>query len=430
MSRWDKGARSGRRGCLIVAMALVVVALAVGGVYSRFGGFGTGPSADANELARYAAPVSDVEIPEGTRVVSLGEATHGNMEFQQLKLDVFKVLVERYGVRGFALEADAGGCEKVNRYIHGGEGTLQDAVGDLVFTLYRTDQMAELISWMRAYNETATPGQDLRFYGFDMQNYEHSFQLLLEEVHRLDVDAAPLEALWAGDDYAEGVSIEQMEAAYTEVRSAIEALGNEADTGLALHLVDCLLQNIELGRLVDSPEGYGARDRLMTQNVLWALAQEEARGNGCIFVSAHNGHIEQTGSYGPDDKVMGALLADELGDAYYAIGTDFFRATVNLPKGDGERMTHTFYSYDPLAKAAAGAGLATCWLDFSRVPQDSSLRACIDGPIMMGRVGEGFNALMYVLPQTYRVKREPISPYDSMILVPYATPTVIVDPSD
>ena len=88
-------------------------------------------------------------------------------------------------------------------------------------------------------------------------------------------------------------------------------------------------------------------------------------------------------------------------------------------------MTHTFYSYDPLAKAAATCEYDTCWLDFARVPKDSSLNEFIDGPIMMGSVGEGFSPLMYVLPQTYRVKREPSSPYDSMIFVPYATPTQI-----
>lgn len=27
----------------------------------------------------------------------------------------------------------------------------------------------DLISWMRSYNETAPKGEDLRFYGFDMQ---------------------------------------------------------------------------------------------------------------------------------------------------------------------------------------------------------------------------------------------------------------------
>lgn len=425
MGNRSAGTRKGyRRGCLATMVALIVVALVVCVVFSRFGEFGTGPSADADEFERYAVPVADLEVPEGTRVVALGEATHGNREFQELKLDVFQTLVERQGVHAFALEADFGGCEAVNRYIHGGEGTLEEAVGDLVFTIYRTDQMAELVSWMRAYNETAAPGEDLRFYGFDMQSYEHSFNLLLDEAHRLGLDAAPLEELWKGDDFAEGVGPEQREEAYAAVVGQLEALGDDADTSLALQLIECLRQNMELGRLADSPDGYGARDGFMAQNVLWILSQEEARGNRCILVSAHNGHIEQQGTYGPDAKVMGNHLADNLGEAYYAIGTDFFKATVNLPKGDG-RMTHTFYSYDPLAKAAADGGFESCWLDFARVPKDSSLRECIDGPIMMGRVGDGFSVLMYVLPQTYRVKREPSAPYDSMILVPYANPTEI-----
>ena len=43
----------------------------------------------------------------------------------------------------------------------------------------------------------------------------------------------------------------------------------------------------------------------------------------------------------------------------------------------------------------------------------------------MGSVGDTFSPLMYVLPQTYRVKREPVSAYDSMILVAHAHPTQI-----
>ena len=423
----NKGTRDSRprkRGCLLVALGLLVVLAVAGTVFSRFGGFGTGPSVDAQEFSQYAAPISDITIPDGTCVVALGEATHGNREFQELKLEVFRLLVERYGVRAFALEADTGGCEKVNRYINGGDGTVEEAVEDLVFTLYRTDQMEELITWMRAYNETAAQEEALRFYGFDMQSYEHSFTLLLAEIQRLGLDATALEDLWADGDFAEGVGPEEMEPAYAKVKSELEALDNTAEASLALHLIDCLQQNIELGRLIDTPEGYGARDRFMAENVRWILGQEESLGNSCIFVSAHNGHIEQTGSYGPDAKVMGSLLAAELGEAYYAVGTDFFRAEVNLPSGDG-RMTHTFYSYDPLAKAAATCGYESCWLEFARVPEGSGLRVFIDGPIMMGSVGEGFNMLMYVLPQTYRIKRAPSSPYDSMIFVPYAHPTEI-----
>lgn len=398
-----------------IASLLVVAAIVAALVFSRFGGFGTGPSADATEFAKYAQTVSEIEVPEKTRVVALGEATHGNREFQELKLDVFKVMVEKYGVRAFALEADCGGCETANRYVHGGEGTAAEAAEALVFTIYRTAQIAELLSWMRDYNETAAPGQDLRFYGFDMQSYEYSLGYLIEEAQRLGIDVAEYQSLEDGESRL---------ALCGELRGELEALGGSADTGLALHLVDVIEQNDELGKLVDSPEGAGTRDSFMAQNVLWILEQEERRGNGRIFISAHNGHIEQAGSYGPDANVMGAILADELGDAYYAIGTDFFEAEVNLPD-NGKRTTHTFYSYDPLAKAAATNGLEICWLDFAQVPADSPLRACIDEPVMMGSVGDGFSPLMYVLPQTYRVKREPAGPYDSMIFVAHAHPTEI-----
>ena len=394
---------------LLFLVAVIVTAL----VFSRFGGFGTGPSADTSEFAKYALSVSEIEVPENARIIALGEATHGNKEFQELKLDVFKVMVEKYGVRAFALEADAGACETANRYIHGGEGTAEEAAAALVFTIYRTDQMAELLSWMRTYNETAALGQDLRFYGFDMQSYEYSLGYLLEEAQRLGIDVASDEGF---------EDAESRLALCGEVKGRLEALDGSADMRLALHLVDVLEQNSELGKLIDSPEGAGTRDHFMAQNVLWILEQEGQRGNGRIFISAHNGHIEQAGSYGPDAKVMGAILADELGDTYYAIGTDFFEAEVNLPD-NGKRMTHTFYSYDPLAKAAATNGLEVCWLDFAHVPADSPLRACIDEPVMMGSVGDGFSPLMYVLPQTYRVKREPAIPYDSMIFVAHAHPT-------
>ena len=409
--------RKGKFARLIIALLLVAAVVAAALVFSRFGGFGTGPSADAAEFAKYAQPVSEITVPENARIIALGEATHGNKEFQELKLDVFKVMVEKYGVRAFALEGDFGGCETANRYIHGGEGTAEEAAAALVFTIYRTDQMAELLSWMRTYNETAAPGQDLRFYGFDMQSYEYSLGYLLEEAQRLGIDVEKYQNLEDG---------EKRLALCGEIRGQIEVLDGSADTSLALHLVDVLEQNGELGKLVDSPEDAGTRDRFMAQNVLWILGQEEQRGNGRIFISAHNGHIEQAGSYGPDAKVMGAFLADELGESYYAIGTDFFEAEVNLPD-NGKRMTHTFYSYDPLAKAAATNGLEICWLDFAHVPADSPLRACIDEPVMMGSVGEGFSPLMYVLPQTYRVKREPASPYDSMIFVAHAHPTECKD---
>lgn len=65
-----------------------------------------------------------------------------------------KRLVEDCGVRAFALEGDYGGCVQVNQYIHGGEGTAERAAAAIGFAIYRTNEMTELISYLREYNKT------------------------------------------------------------------------------------------------------------------------------------------------------------------------------------------------------------------------------------------------------------------------------------
>ena len=98
------------------------------------------------------------------------------------------------------LEGDYGGCEQVNRYIHGGEGTAQEAAAAIGFSIYRTEEMAELISYMRQYNESALEGEDLRFYGFDMQRISYSMRFLKESCKELEVDTTNLQKLVEGEN--------------------------------------------------------------------------------------------------------------------------------------------------------------------------------------------------------------------------------------
>lgn len=97
-------------------IVLLLIALLVM-VYSYFGGFGTGDYVEGVEFK------DEIVIPSDKRIIALGEATHGNKEFQELKLSIFKKLVEENGVRAFAIEGDFGGCLEVNDYIHGGSGS-------------------------------------------------------------------------------------------------------------------------------------------------------------------------------------------------------------------------------------------------------------------------------------------------------------------
>lgn len=411
-----------------VAGIILLGIVAVGSIYSHFGGFGTGPCADETEFMQCADQVDNIKIPEKTKIVALGEASHGNVEFQQLKLSLFQNLVENDGVRAFALEGDYGGCEYVNRYIHGGEGTARQAAAAIGFAIYRTDEMADLISYMRKYNETAKDGDDLRFYGFDMQRWSYNLQYLIEACEKAGIDVTELKKLEDTEEQHSEYDVEQQSKVITEIKEELQK-SDVKDIAQADHLADTLLQNISFGKVFNSAlEGNALRDKLMAENVMWILSMEEQRGNSCIFISGHNGHIERSGNYGTDNRVMGNILSDELGEGYFAIGTDFYKTNCNLPKNNGNRITHTFYSYDPLAKAAKKAGYDMCWLDFSKVPENSKLKEQISDSIFMGSLGEGYSPFfMSLIPRSYRISKTPEALYDGMIFVTNAHPIEIRD---
>lgn len=407
---------------LIVVLSMAAVITVIVGIYSRFGGFGTGDCADTEEFSKYATSVSELTVLNEAQIVALGEATHGNREFQQLRLDVFQVLVEKYGVRAFALEGDFGGCEAINRYIHGADGTAAEALSATGFAIYCTEEMENLVEWMRDYNASAALGDDLRFYGFDMQRRAYSYHYLLEALQKANIDTADFEKLWnsEADNYADDYTAEQR----TEIISAVKEQLPPDDVQ-AIHFADILLQNIELGKYIDdSGELNTQRDRMMAENTLWIWQQEQARGNSRIMISGHNNHIMQCENAGT--PVLGSLLTENMGDGYFAIGTDFYKSVCNLPKPyTGKRITHTFYSYDPLAKASKKCGFDVSFLDFSKVPEGSLLTKHLANSISMGSLGESYSVLMNFVPRSYRVQRIPQDAYDAMIFVANASPIEI-----
>ena len=405
----------------IVAVLIITVVVAAA-IYSRFGGFGTGDCADTEEFSKYAVSVSELTVPDEAQIVALGEATHGNKEFQQLRLDVFRVLVEKYGVRAFALEGDFGGCEAINRYIHGEGGTAAEALSATGFAIYRTEEMENLTEWMCDYNASAAQGEDLRFYGFDMEQRAYSYRYLLEALQKADIDTADFEKMWDGEanTYADSCTAEQRAEI---IRAAEEQLMPEDVQ--ALRFAEVLLQNIELGKYInDSGELNAQRDRMMAGNTLWILKQEQARGNSRVMISGHNNHVMQCENAGT--PVLGSLLAEKLGGGYFAVGTDFYKSVCNLPKAyTGKRITHTFYSHDPLAKASKKCGFDLSFLDFSEVPENSTLAEYIANSIPMGSLGESYSVLMNFVPRSYRVRRTPQEAYDAMIFVTNAAPIEI-----
>ena len=244
----------------------------------------------------------------------------------------------------------------------------------------------------------------------------------------MGADTAELKKIWNNGTFNEDYTEEQRTEIIKGVKEAL--LQNvKPETEQAVHFADILLQNIELGDAMENMQaGMALRDRFMADNILWILGQEEARGNSRIFISGHNGHVEQFGSYDEENPYMGHILADTIGEtSYFVIGTDFYKTTNNMPKGSEERTQFTAYSHDPLAKAAKKCGYDICFLDFSKIPEESALQPEVIGYCYMGNLGENQMTLlnrivMRVFPYTYRIWGSPASMYDGMIFVTEAHP--------
>jgi len=109
------------------------------------------------------------DILKDKKIVAMGEATHGTSEFFKMKHRFFEFLVEEMGYRVFAMECDGGGGQVINDYILNGKGSLEEALVATKFAIWRTEEVKNMIKWMKEYNDDPSHKEKIKFYGFDMQ---------------------------------------------------------------------------------------------------------------------------------------------------------------------------------------------------------------------------------------------------------------------
>ena len=376
--------------------------------------------------------IENIEIPEGVRIVALGEATHGNSEFQQLKREVFEILNEKHGIKALILEGDFGGCSLVNDYIQGGEGDTKELTHHLGYRLYRTPDMENLIKYMREYNDSAAEGDKIRFYGMDIQSSMDDKAVIENFYEKADADK---KAKFTGDFESLIGTVEyEFDTNKTDdIKAFLEATGKDiednkdayiaaagADSYLRAKIAVTALKNyIELNSGADYNR---FRDDCMRAIVKEVLEFEETEHNSELMLSCHNGHMtkNQSSRY----TFLGKDLYDELGSAYYAIGTDFYVTNCNLPGNDG-RVVKEFCSDDPLAYSMKDSEIKGGYLDFAKVEEGSNLYKYVYESIPTGSLGEYYQTGMELMKANYQLKFAPSEMYDAMILYYEVTPTEI-----
>ena len=404
---------------------------------------------EIKEVQAEMKPLSAEYIPENISILSIGEAAHGCKEMQELKLSVFKEMVEKRGFTAFALEADYGECAEINRYIQGGEGSAEEMVQKFAFPIYHTKEMAELISWMREWNASAPEEKKVRFYGFDMQDPEGSYAFLKE--YSLSHKLTSEEEFSKNLDCIKGENFSLNEKNAGEVIAFLDSLKEKAEkspeeaekekrnTANEQEGTDkqAFKENqdflMELNTVRQAAETWLSkenssvlRDRDMEENVKKILEIEQKIGSGKLVISAHDGHIQKEN---PIYNSMGVLLTKDFGEAYYAIGTDVWKVTDNIKVlGEAKRTVQSFVSVDPLAAQARFAKGKQYALYFSSITDEKSkVYQLIHTPMEMLQLGEGYSFLLRFLPNSYRVKGAPVQRYDSMIYLYEGNPIELLE---
>lgn len=388
---------------------------------------GCGASAPMLDSTAFVSDISSLSVPENVRIVGLGEASHGASELQQLKADVFKALVANNGCRVFAIEGDFGGCAQVDAYIHGGAGTAEEVVAQIGFRIYRTQEMADLVQWMRNYNETAAEGQSLHFVGFDMQRYDNNKALLLSYLNsNSPVLASAYESKFADltDEAMYSLPADRLAAAETDLSTLLAAMqadipasAQDEDFSFALQCAQSMLENTQLRQ--NSTQYNTLRDAAMKQKIDWIYEQYD----GLIFINGHNGHMAKVSASGY--VCTGAQLAQAYGDTYFSIGTDVKECEFNGQNGDGYKV-FTVKNENALTAQLASIEENFYYLDFSRVSQDSAWRAVLEAPQRMMGLNVSFSAWQSLLKMTHTLSVVPQDSYNAVIVFKTTAPTQLL----
>lgn len=254
-------------------------------------------------------------------IVALGENSHGSSSIYKLKLRMVKYLVENEGFSIFALESPTVEADRINDYVSFGKGTIEEVIKDLVYPSWQTQEMIDIIQWMKAYNQSAR--KKIEFRGFDMQNGLSALKAV-EDFAKMNDSTLTANLLELDKLYSESTKDDQQWKLIIQKSDEINLYLTSKKYSRAdpkyferiKHYMDIFLQSLSSN---SKSERTKTRDEYMAQNIDWLIKNSEA--NTKIIVSADNTHITKVSGK------MGFFLKEWHSDKYLAFGFTYDTGT-------------------------------------------------------------------------------------------------------
>lgn len=127
-----------------------------------------------------------------SRIVMLGEASHGTHEYYQWRTHITRRLIEEKGFNFVAVEGDWPDCYRLNRFVKGYDMDNKSAFHVLhAFERWPTWMWAnwEIIalgSWMQQHNKQLPSNKKAGFYGLDVYSLWESMDSIMQYLKRTD----------------------------------------------------------------------------------------------------------------------------------------------------------------------------------------------------------------------------------------------------
>ncbi|WP_434714059.1 protein-L-isoaspartate(D-aspartate) O-methyltransferase (plasmid) [Rhizobium sp. YTUHZ045] len=246
-----------------------------------------------------------------SRIVLLGESTHGTAEFYEARAAISRHLIEHHGFNMVAVEADWPDAVAVDRWING-----QPSKGDQPFSrfpkwMWRNLEFSRFLGWLKSDNERrkGLHADPVRFYGLDLYNMSGSIRSVLDYLENVSPETAQIArerygclSPWQSDPATYGRAV--LTDAY---RSCEEAVLRQCTELLARSLDDAasdgddFLNAAQSARLLAAAERYyrimyyggsqawNLRDTYMADTVEHLLDFHGPTAK--IIIWAHNSHI-------------------------------------------------------------------------------------------------------------------------------------------
>ena len=331
------------------------------------------------------------------RIFGFGEATHGTKEFFNLKFKFFKYLVKNQGVRNFAIEASYANCIAINNYIKGQKNDPKELLKNIGFWIWNTQEVLELIEWMKKFNVDKIQSNQINFYGIDIMDCSNSAKIIskhltenLYENKTQYLDILSFYTIKDNTKYLNKNILKNHLIVMNELKEILKS-SEVKNKELYISLQNSIIQYINF-RIDYRQE---IRDKEMSENINQIL---HFNGNESkIFIWAHNFHIKKNNITYTNDYAMGHFLKEKYGNEYYSLGFDFATGAFNAYSIKNKKI-EIFSITEPMTKTSSKlfneSSFDSFFLDFNSISKIDILNNYITSKVNYRGIGSTYNPKM------------------------------------